>query len=565
MKKQFLRKAAVLMVALALTLSLAGLVPAAVHAENFQFITGIKLASGEEGMENLEKDGYSVRAVGLNTGVDTDKQVYIGYKINDGDPITNIIISADGSDSLDVDGIAYSCASKVDVDAGNGDGGGYVYVTTDEKAGNPLVGLDVLRSTADNKLLPILNDGSEVVRHADGTPADCEVNNADKTIYLAQIRDGLIRPYICEVAIVEGENKDAAVYTAASAGYNYYVDGDADTSKETYTILAYDRTADVKQAITNLVAVSEALTKYLEDGQIMAGEDKKPAEEETTEEAAPEEQETTEAAPEEETTDENTEEVTEAPEEETEEVPEGTDEEITEETVEEPAPAEEPEEDPSKELSDDVTVKMTAEAIDISGIEYDRISSNMIGGDSPCYLYMTKDDKAGNPITMLYVGDSTDITETTFGSWAYGYFSADGPSSANSFVVNEDLLEKFMDNEAVYTRIPLALLSGKPDESATSVQLTAQPMQISLLTAKKGLPDDNLVLNGLREATYEAPKMERNERNYEGDKNPASAFGEASPVIIILGILALAGAGYATYVIKRKKARPLAEKENGDK
>ena len=562
MKKQFLRKAAVLVVALALTVSLAGLVPAAVHAENFQFITGVKLASGEEGMEKLEKDGYSVRAVGLNTGVDADKQVYIGYKLNDGDPITNIIISADGSDSLDVDGIAYTCASKVDVDAGNGDGGGYVYVTTDEKAGNPLVALDILRSSEDTKLYPILNDGGEVVRHTDGTPADCEVNNAEKTIYLVQIRDGLIRPYICEVAIVEGEDKDAAVYTAASAGYNYYVDGDADTSKDTYTILAYDRTADVKQAITSLVTVSEELTKYLEDGQIMAGEDQKPAEEETTEEAAPEEQVTTEeAAPEEVTTDENTEEVTEELPEETEEVTE----EAPEETATEAAPEEEPAEDPAKELSDEVTVKMTAEAIDISGIEYDRISSNMIGGDLPCYMYMTKDEKAGNPITMLYVGDSTDITETTFGNWAYGYFTADGPSSANSYVVNEDLLEKFMANEAVYTRIPLALLSGKPDESATSVQLTAQPMQISLLTAKKGLPDDNLILNGLRQATYEAPKMERNERNYEGDKNPASAFGDAGPVIIILGILAIAGAVYAAYVIKRRKARPLAEKNNGDK
>ena len=51
----------------------------------------------------------------------------------------------------------------------------------------------------------------------------------------------------------------------------------------------------------------------------------------------------------------------------------------------------------------------------------------------------------------------------------------------------------------------------------------------------------------------------------EGDKNPASAFGDAGPVIIILGILAIAGAVYAAYVIKRRKARPLAEKENGDK
>ncbi len=559
-KRVFATKITAVLAAMAVAMTLAGFKTMTVRAENFQFITDIRLAEGEKGMTKLEDDGYSVRVVGLNATSEEDNQIYVGYKYNDGDPITGVVVAADAGDSIDVDGIKYSRASKVDVDANNGGGGGCIYTTTDESAGEPLVGLDILRSgTAKNeKLLPITNDGAQIVRHTDGTPADVEVNS-DTTIYLAEIRDGIVKPYISKLALVEAENKDGAVYSAAANGFNYYVEGDADTSKDTYTILAYERTADAKDAITNLVALNADLVKKLESGQLTPGEDNKEntASEEQAEadNAAPEEatEETVQGEAEETAGKETGEEV--AEETENEENPdEAAEQEVTgeetDETAEQAAAEETPEETVPEETQDevkkteaDVTVKLQADAVDLSGIEYDRVSSRQIGGDEPFYLYMTKDEKAGNPISMLYIGDSTDASETTFGAWAYGYFASDGPSMANSFVVNEDKLEKVMTSEKKYIRLPLALLAVDEKEAGEGgIKLTAQAMQISLLTAKKGLPDDNLVLNGLVEPTYEVQEIERDAKTHTSDKLPASAFGRATPVVIILGILALAAA-----------------------
>ena len=145
-----------------------------VLAANTQFITDIRLEAGADAVDKLEKDGYSVMLTGLNMTYDPEKQVYLGYKMNDGDPITNIIVAADDGESLkDGNGISYSRASEIDVDEGIGGGSGCLYFTHDEKAGSPLVGLDVLRSK-EEAIYPITNDGAEIVRTANGTPADME-------------------------------------------------------------------------------------------------------------------------------------------------------------------------------------------------------------------------------------------------------------------------------------------------------------------------------------------------------------------------------------------------------
>ncbi len=575
MKKHVFAKriTAVLMTG-AVVLAMAGMIPVSVRAENFQFITDVHLASGLDGSYRLESNGYSVRTVGLNASVDDDHQVWLGYKLGGKNPVTDVIISENAGESLKTDdGITYERAGNVDVDKGNGDGGGYVYFTRDERAGSPLVSLDVMRSDAENrkKLLPITNDGAEIVRRTDGIPADLEVNS-DTTIYLAQIRDGLVRPYICEIGLVQEEDKESAVYKAACAGYNYYVEGDVDNSKETYTILAYDRTADVKEAVTNLVGLTADLTKQLEDGQIIAGDgrDSQPEDNpEVTNEAAPEEnpEVTDEAVPE-----ENPEVTNEAAPEET---PEVTDEEGNSEEAdggqaqgEVPAEAAAPAADeddaaPDKAVPTGVTVKMTADAVDLTGIEYDRVSGTAIEGKNAYYLYMTKDKKAGNPITMIYDGSNTDVTGTTFGAWAYGYFSSKGASSANTYIVNEDLLEKIRDNQEVYIKLPVTLLSGETNEDG-QIALKGKEIKLAFLTAEDGLPEDGYTLNGLRTATYEPPRMERDSRNYEGDKTEASAFGKAGPVVIISGIVLIAAAVIAGLSITRKKKRPLSSKR-GDR
>ena len=234
------------------------------HAENTVFITDIELAFGSAEADKLEASGWSVMMVGLNVTSNTDKQVYIAYKTDGGSPITNLILANDAGNSVKgKDGCTYTRAGQTDVDEGIGGGTGCVYFTRDKNAGEPLVALQVLRSTS-KALYTITNDGAELVKTASGIPADLESANKKAVLYLAMIRDGIVKPYISQVGVVTDKDKWNAVYTACERGYNYYVDGDMDSENGTYTLLVYKRTADVKKAITNLTAVSEESVKAME-------------------------------------------------------------------------------------------------------------------------------------------------------------------------------------------------------------------------------------------------------------------------------------------------------------
>ena len=239
-------------------------------AANTRFITELRVMAGENAIAELEEDGWSVMMVGLNVTPDPASQVYLAYKTNTGSPVTNVIVSPDVGDTLtDANGIVYSCVSHVDVDEGIEGSSGCLYATRDERAGSPLVGLDVLRSASDSEdvLYPITNDGAEIVRTPNGAPADLENAENSGVVYLAQIRDGIVRPYISEVGVVTDTDKWNAVYTACERGYNYYVEGDIDGSTDTYTIIAYERTADPEKAITCIAAVSEKTVQSLEQSE----------------------------------------------------------------------------------------------------------------------------------------------------------------------------------------------------------------------------------------------------------------------------------------------------------
>ena len=258
-------------VLIAVFLTVATAIPIAVpvYAQNTLFISEVTLAAGEAAAEKLEKDGWSVMMTGLNRDVSADRQVYLAYKTNTGDPITNVMIANVAGESLiDQNGISYDRASETDVDEGVGGGAGCLYYTRDKKAGTPLVGFDILRSK-EEPLYPITNDGAEIVRTVEGVPADLEMAAEKSVIYLAQIRDGIVRPYISEIGVVSDTDKWNAVYTACERGYHYYVDGDIDGSDDTYTLLVYKRTADVNQAVTNITAVSADAVKEMEERQIL--------------------------------------------------------------------------------------------------------------------------------------------------------------------------------------------------------------------------------------------------------------------------------------------------------
>lgn len=261
---------------LAALLSTTLFVPTAVqvNAANRRFITELRVAAGAQAVDELEADGWSVMMVGLNVTSDPAAQVYLAYKMNTGAPVTNVILSPDVGDSFtDANGIVYTCVSHVDVDEGIEGSAGCLYATHDERAGAPLVGLDVMRGSTegDKVLYTISNDGADIVRTKNGTPADLENEASKGVVYLFQIRDGIVRPYISEIGIVTDTDKWNAVYTACERGYNYFVEGDIDDSPDTYTIIAFERTADPQDAVTGITAVSAETVKSLEDAQIVDG------------------------------------------------------------------------------------------------------------------------------------------------------------------------------------------------------------------------------------------------------------------------------------------------------
>ena len=271
MKKHYKFKR-VLSVLLALLFAVMLIVPTTlpVSAANKRFITEIRVEAGEDAVDTLEADGFSVTMVGLNISSDPASQVYLGYKMNTGSPITNVILSPDVGDSCtDKDGVSYQCVSHVDVNEGIGGGAGCLYATRDSNAGAGLVGIDVLRgSDGEEVLYPITNDGAQIVRTPEGAPADLE-SGGSGVVYLAQIRDGIVRPYISEIGVITDSDKWNAVYTAAERGYDYYVDGDIDGSNDTYTIIGFDRTADPEQAVTGITAVAASTVQALEDEKIV--------------------------------------------------------------------------------------------------------------------------------------------------------------------------------------------------------------------------------------------------------------------------------------------------------
>ena len=95
-----------------------------------------------------------------------------------------------------------------------------------------------------------------MVRYPDGSPADIEARSETVTMYLAQIRDRLVKPCIKNVGLFTGEDRREAVLAAYKSGYHYYISGDLDGTAADYTLLAYDRTANEDEAVTNLMAVT---------------------------------------------------------------------------------------------------------------------------------------------------------------------------------------------------------------------------------------------------------------------------------------------------------------------
>ncbi len=517
-----------------------------VLAANTQFITDIRLEAGADAVDKLEKDGYSVMLTGLNMTYDPEKQVYLGYKMNDGDPITNIIVAADDGESLnDGNDISYSRASEIDVDEGIGGGSGCLYFTHDEKAGSPLVGLDVLRSK-EEAIYPITNDGAEIVRTANGTPADLESASENAIVYLAQIRDNIVRPYISEIGVVTDTDKWNAVYTACERGYNYYVEGDIDDSKETYTILVYKRTANVSDAVTNIAAVSAKTVEAMEQEQIVDA-------------SANLVENLTGAA-------------------------------IGISGIEYVRVSSKPIEGEAPYYLYQTKNKAAGNPVSMLYAEKAEEEQNSLFGTwvngyfsteskTSAYTYSVNEDAFAAlredltvmtklPVQLFETALSAEpetITETTelttqlttemITQTSTEVTSEEETEPADGAEVpgSEDASEAITEASTTETVTETTTEIETTTEVTTQAQTENKFVKIAMLTPRDGLPESAAELMGLRNNLEEAPVIERNERSERTNKFSASVFGKHGWVALLLGSVVIVAAATATVIIRKKK------------
>lgn len=246
-----LKKLSVLMAAFfAAALSCAALFTAS--AEN-AYISGISLAKGGDAEEKLENSGFgTVMTWNLNPGSEADGRVLLGYNTG-GTPITGIIVTPNSGNTIkDKNNVSYSLASTVGVS-----GGACFYVTTDKKAGDPIVSLDIARcdNQSDDAIDAIAGNGSETVRDINGKSADLGSGSDRYTIYMRVVRSSVVKPFIGELSAVTGSDREDAVYQAASKGFDYFAEGDLLADDNQYTVFAYNRTRDAEKAIRCVAAL----------------------------------------------------------------------------------------------------------------------------------------------------------------------------------------------------------------------------------------------------------------------------------------------------------------------
>ena len=81
-----------------------------------------------------------------------------------------------------------------------------------------------------------------------------------------------------------------------------------------------------------------------------------------------------------------------------------------------------------------------------------------------------------------------------------------------------------------------------------------QIIHLSFFTAKEGLPENRVIINGLKEREVNPPVIERTERTDRENKFAGSAFGEAGrPILIGGGIAILTAAVVGGITIKKRK------------
>ena len=218
------------------------------------YISEVAISSGANARENLEKKGYTVLFQGMNlvTNENDSSAVFLGYK-KGSSAITDFIVSTTKNDSINYNSCTYNLVSNTSLNVGVGGTAIYLYYTKDSSAGDAITSLDTVSGFSDtDEVVSLKNDGSSPVRTDDGKLANLDKGISNNELYLLMYRNAGIKQYISKVCKVTATSKAKAVNAAASKGCDYYLDSDLSSDKNKVTYVAYQRTADKSQAITQI-------------------------------------------------------------------------------------------------------------------------------------------------------------------------------------------------------------------------------------------------------------------------------------------------------------------------
>ena len=232
------------------------------RAEGGSYITDITLMQGDLSIQTLEGSGYKVIEQSLNpSGGD---EIHLGYNTGgEGGAIRDIIVSSNGGGSITVDGNSYQRVSDISLNSGAGGTSQYMYVSRDEKAGEPIKGISFFArktSTGFEDDSPILaSDGSEVVITDGGKIADFDEGIGGSELYLRMYKGDIYRPYVEKVVVATADSEEAAIEKLAGKRCTYYINYDIGDDKT--VMLGYTRTSDVGKALRGLVAIGGDASK----------------------------------------------------------------------------------------------------------------------------------------------------------------------------------------------------------------------------------------------------------------------------------------------------------------
>ncbi|MCR5201865.1 MAG: hypothetical protein K6D02_02050 [Lachnospiraceae bacterium] len=221
------------------------------------YISDVKLVKGENAVEKLTNEGFTVLQKSINFKGSSDKTwLYLGYKTtqSSNSALRGLMVSKKKKSSFKKDGAAY-LRVKGDCYINGKLGKLYLYKTKSSAAGEPITGFNVSEWNKGEKKttdLALLNDGSTPIMSNTDVAADLD-KDATRNLYFMVYRDNMFKKYIKKIGLFKGDDLRTAVIKAANAGYTFYSKKNL-TDGNGYTLLAYNMTNDSEDAITDVIA-----------------------------------------------------------------------------------------------------------------------------------------------------------------------------------------------------------------------------------------------------------------------------------------------------------------------